>query len=313
MAIQGGCDVKFRAIKIRAIGWVCGVLMVTLTMAGMVAAADEGSTAKAEPTKNTEDGAAPESYLLRYRYEAGETLRWDVSDVWSREVVKGGVMHRDEASSLSEKVWKFTEVTPEGNGTFENSLAWIDMRRQAGGEPEVRYDSRKDKELPPEFRVTPETESVVGKIFADITIDPRGETVKRIQRESTAVQSGSLLPPLPEEPVRIGEPWFLSVDTEVPIPDSNLTRKIKARQRFVLEKVEGDVATVRMTTQILTPITDPQVAAQTLQLEKKIVLRFDLKRGKLLRLEQTANRHIVGFSGNASVLKYRLSHTETLL
>lgn len=297
----------------RSTAWIFGIFFGGVGLLCGVSALSAAGTGT-----NTESVAAPAEsqpteYLLRYRFEPGETIRYDVSDVWSREITKGGVTHRDEASSYSEKVWKVTSVAENGEGTFENSLAWVDMRRKTNDEPEVRYDSRKDEKMPQEFKVTPDTESVVGKVFAEITIDPRGEVVRRVQRESSAQATSALLPPLPEAPVKIGEPWFLSCDTEVPIPDSGLVRKIKARQRYILEKVEGDIATIRMTTQVFTPITDPQVAAQTLQLEKKITMRFDLKRGKLLTIEQTANRHLVGFSGAASVLRYKLTHVEKLL
>ncbi|MDO4558134.1 MAG: hypothetical protein Q4C47_04130 [Planctomycetia bacterium] len=282
--------------------------------AAVTAEPTEAVSTVTEPVETGEaEPVNAEGVLLRYRFEPGEVVRYDVSDVWSREVTKGGVTHRDEASSHSEKVWTFLSVTSDGEATFENSLAWVDMRRQTAGESEVRYDSRKDHELPAEFRVTPDTETVTGKVFAEITINSRGETVNRVQRESTATQAGTLLPPLPENRVKLDEPWYVQCDTEVPIPETSMVRKIRARQRYVVEKVEGDIATIRMTTQIFTPITDPQVTVQTLQLDKKITMKFDLKRGKLLRIEQSVNRHIVGFSGAASVLRYRLSHTETLL
>ena len=69
--------------------------------------------------------------------------------------------------------------------------------------------------------------------------------------------TGGLVVPLPEAPIKIGAEW--SLPAEVPVQQADGTfKKINVRQQFRLEKVETGIATISVSSQILTPSIDPR-------------------------------------------------------
>ena len=101
----------------------------------------------------------------------------------------------------------------------------------------------------------------------------------------------------------VGHTWSLPQDIEVPLP-SGAIKKIKAVQQFVLEDVKTGVATIRVSTDILTPITDPAVESQLVQREAAGRVRFDIDAGRILGQQMDIDKHVVGFRGDASSIHY---------
>ena len=81
-------------------------------------------------------------------------------------------------------------------------------------------------------------------------------------------------------------------------------KKIKAVQQFKLESVKTGVATIGISTQILTPITDPAIEAQVVQREGEGTVRFDIDAGRVLGQQRDIDKHVVGFRGEASSIHY---------
>lgn len=259
-----------------------------------------------------------EKYTLRYKFQPGETIRWRVEHQSRVRATVSGSTQKTQTLSTSVKAWRVAEVQPDGTATFEHRVDWVDMRQTLTGRAEVRYDSRTGTKPPPGFENAARS---VGVPLDTIQMDARGKVLHRKNiRPQPAPASGNsptpneswLTIPLPEEPVPVGYVWSLPQQIDVPLPNGTV-KKIKAVQRFELEEVKTGVATIRVSTDILTPITDPAIESQLVQREVTGVVRFDIDNGRILSQQMDIDKHVVGFRGEASSIHYVNRFSEKLL
>jgi len=262
-------------------------------------------------TATSAAGAESRKYVLRYKFHPGETLRWEVvHEVQIRTAVSGSTQNA-ETSSRSVKVWQVDDVETDGSVTFEHSVEWVDMRQKLYGRKPIRYDSRSDEKPPPGFQ---QVAASVGKPLSVVTMDALGKIIRRerkLDRPGTQNQ-GPMTIPLPENPVAVGETWSFPEDISVRL-STGAIKKIKARQSFTLESVKTGVATIRVSTRVLTPIDDPAIESQLIQRESTGSVRFDIEAGRVLSQQMDVDKHVVGFRGQASSIHYATRFTERLL
>ena len=255
--------------------------------------------------------APPEKYSLRYQFHAGDTLRWNVVHRCQIRTAVSGTEQTAETTTLSVKVWRVLDVTPDGQATFEHRVESVDMRHRLSGRDEVHYNSNKDVAAPPGFE---NVAKAVGVPLAVITLDARGKVLSRKQNPVKAATpgQGEITIRLPEEPVAVGHQWSFPHDIDVPLPGGGV-RRVKAVQSYTLEGVRTGVASIRMDTQILTPMNDPALESQLLQYETTGTVRFDVDAGRILGRQADVDKGVVGFRGAASSLHYRARSTEELV
>jgi len=246
--------------------------------------------------------AEPETYSLRYKFQPGETVRWRVEH---RSMVRAAVStstQNTETLSISMKAWRVAEVDADGAATFEHRVEWIDMRQQLTGRDEIRYDSRKDTAVPPGFE---DAAKSVGVPLSVIKINAQGKVLHRERKQpgGPTNNDGWITVPLPEQPVPVGHVWSMPLDIDIPLPGGGVKR-IKAVQQFVLEEVKNGVAVIRVSTDVLTPITDPAIEAQLVQRESSGRVWFDVEAGRVLNQQMDTDKHVVGFRGDASSIHY---------
>jgi hypothetical protein len=252
----------------------------------------------------------PEKVTLRYKFQPGETLRWNVVHRSMARTTIAKLTQTAETTSSSVKVWRVTEVKPDGTARFEHSVEDADMRQQVSGQKEIRYNSRTDKEPPTAFNGVAEA---LGIPLSDVTLDARGQVVKRQRKsaKSSATNEGQITIPLPEEPVAVGATWSFPHDLSV-LGTNGLGMKIRTLQRFTLQSVKTGVATIAVETQILTPIHDPAIESQVIQHQSSGTVRFDVDAGRILSQQMDLDKHLVGFRGETSSLHYVTRFTEDL-
>ena len=255
------------------------------------------------------DNAA--AYRLAYKFAPGQTLRWNVVHRTRVRTAVGETAQTAESTTSSVKVWRVKEVKPDGAAVFEFLVEDVDMRNQMTGQDEVRYNSRKDKEPPMGFE---HVACAVGVPLAAITLDPHGKVVHREWKpvKAGAQTDSQVTIPLPTAPVAVGQSWSEPHDIEVK-DDGGRVLKIKAVQRYTLEEVKTGIATIRLVTQILTPIRDPAVQSKVMQYEKAGTVRFDLDAGVIREQQTDVDKRVVGFRGEASSIHYVTRFTEELL
>ncbi|MBX3412525.1 MAG: hypothetical protein KF708_07545 [Pirellulales bacterium] len=275
----------------RSMAALCGGLLFCFSAQGVAA---EGPT-----------------YTLRYKFQPGETVRWKVIHKAKVATTVSGTSQTAETDSESVKLWRVVSVDPKtGAARFEHSVESVEMRQQLTGREEVRYNSLTDKEPPHGFE---DAAKNVGVVLSVITLDPTGEVVSRENKQAQAnPNEGQITVPLAKEPVRVGDTW--TSPYELPLADKNgRVVQVKTRQRFKLDDVTGDIATISVETQILTPINDPGIEAQLVQRESNGKVRFDMVSGRVVGQQMDLDKKVHGFAGEASVLHYVMRFTEELL
>jgi hypothetical protein len=282
---------------------LCASCLIPLVHAGEP---DKKDSTKKAPTP----GKNESSYLLRYKFVKGETLRWQVEHQAQVRTTVSGTTQTAETTTDSVKSWKVTSVDDKGQATFVHSVESIDMRQKLTGRQEVRYNSQTDKEIPVGFQ---DAAKSVGVPLSVITLDASGKVVKREDRQPrTNSDATHITIPLPEEPVPLGYEWTMPYEMTVTAADRT-TRKVKLQHKMVLESVKNGIATIHVSTQLLTPINDPAMEAQLVQSETDGKIRFDMDAGRVVSQKCDLDKHVVGFQGPTSSLHYVTRFTEKLL
>jgi hypothetical protein len=255
---------------------------------------------------------APELYLLQYKFHAGEEVRSKVKHLASIETTVAGTTQKTQMASLSTKLWRVTAVNPNGEMTFENLVENVDMRNRMSGREEVRYNSLMDKAAPPGYE---DVAKSVGQVLSVVTIDGSGAVIKRVEkhgRPGVAANSGQILPPLPKDKIEVGHVWDAPTVVKVQLKDGTF-KDIKTRQRYELKKVESNVAIIDVETQILTPVTNPEIQVQLVQRLTKGEIRFDISAGRILSQHLELDEQVLGFSGAESSMHYIARFTDDLV
>ncbi|MBN2023119.1 MAG: hypothetical protein JW809_10030 [Pirellulales bacterium] len=256
-------------------------------------------------------GEEPATYLLRYKFTQGETLRWDVVHRGRIDATVSGSTKTTETVSKSIKAWRVKEITPDGSAVFEHSVEYVDMWHRLTDCAPVRYDSRKDAKPPRAFEQAAQR---VGKPLCQITLDNRGKILgrKELIVGPAKVSEGEITMPLPEDPVAVGQTWSEKHDVTVPLETGGV-KKILTLQKYALKDVRTGVATIEVATQILTPIDDPAIEAKLIERGSRGTVRFDVDAGRVLSQRMDLDKRVVGFRGAGSALNYLTRFTEQLL
>ncbi len=254
---------------------------------------------------------AAREYLLRYKFHAGDTLRWTVVHRCRIRTSVSASTQTAETTTTSVKVWRVHEVKPDGTVVFDHLVESVDMRHRLSGRDEVHYNSRTDLCAPHGFE---DVARAVGVPLALVTIDAQGKVLQRKQNfvKAAVAGQGEITIQLPEQAVAVGSRWSSQNNIDVPLADGSV-RRIRAMQSFKLESVKTGVATISMSTQIMTPIQDPAIEAQVLQYETSGSVRFDIDRGQILGRQIDVDKSVVGFRGEASSIRYIGRSTEEYL
>lgn len=296
----------------------CAVVVLGTSLAGARLGADEPEkktpSPQPSPTRGEgEEDAAPataQKYDLKYKFTAGESVRTQVVHRAKVQTTIQGSSQTAETESRSVKVWVVQNVGDDGTVTFEHRVENIDMWQRTSGRKEIRYNSETDKEVPAGYEHVAEA---VGVPLSTVTMDSRGTIVKRKENQALPTTvSTQMTMPLPDGPIAVGESWSSPIDIEVTTKEG-LAKKIETRQKFTLESVSDDVATIHVESQILTPIHDPSIEAQLIQRLSEGTVKFDIAAGRVLSQQLDLDRHVIGFSGAASSMHYVTRFTEELL
>jgi hypothetical protein len=256
------------------------------------------------------DRVPQNDFDLRYKFREGEVIRSEVVHMATTETKIQGNTQTSKSRSTSVKLWRVVDVAENGNISFVHSVESVDMWQKLSDRPEVRYNSTKDKKPPPVYEAAAKT---VGIPLAEITIDPRGNVIERESKfRKMNIGMGDITTPLPAERAKVGHVWTVPNEITVRMPDDQVKR-IKTRQKYTLEKVQTGVATIRLQTQVLTPVRSPEVKSQLIQQLNDGTIRFDIDAGRVISKQMDWDETVIGFNGADSLMEYLARFTETLL
>lgn len=250
---------------------------------------------------------APATYRLQYKFRPGEEFRTVVTHLATVDTKVKGVEETMKSRSVSGKMWKIQKVDAKGNITFAQMVEWVEMWKSLTGRPDTKYDSRTDKEVPPDYQHVAQS---VGVTLATITIDPIGRVVTRDDADRARASSiGDLAVPFPEVAVKVGDKWHMPQDIQL-FDDEKRVKVVKVRQQYTLEKVETGVATIGVITQVLTPLDDPKLQSQLVQRLQKGTVKFDIDAGRIIQRQMDLDETVLGFSGADSSMQYLARYSE---
>ncbi len=246
---------------------------------------------------------------LRYKLKAGEQLVSKVVHFAETRTKMSGHEEASNSRTITEKVWEVSEVKPNGEMTFEYRISAVELAQSVGDGEELKYNSLTDTVAPDMFKQVAET---ISKPLATVTINPQGQVVNREgDLKSPQLGMGELTLPLPADPVAIGGQWSVPRDMRVK-SENGVHKTIKVRELYTLEKVASGVATIRIQTQPLTPVSDPAVESQLIQQLSQGEIKFDVDRGRMLSKVLNWSDEVVGFRGPETSLRYDAKFTEEL-
>lgn len=276
----------------------CSLTLVLLL--AVVAQAEDNASPSKELRDATQKYAGGE-VTLAYKFKAGEVFRTKVTHLATVDTKVNGVQQVVKTRTISGKAWKIENVDAQGNTTFVHMVEWVDLWNSVSDRPEVAYDSRKDTSTPPGYEHVAQS---IGQPLASITINPAGQVVNRKDaRPQFNPGISDLTVPLPNKAVKVGDKWH--VTEEVKLQDEQKRIKVvQVRHQYTLDDVQTGVATIRVTTQVLTPINDPKFEAQLVQRMQKGIIKFDIDAGRVISRQMDLDETVLGFSGPESSMQY---------
>lgn len=290
---------------------IAGVLMVHAITSLVWAGEDPHSSELSAQLQAAKDKlVSGEECELRYQFSPGETVRWKVVHLGTTETTIRGNTQTSKSRSVSTKRWLVSRVDNEGNFTFSHSVDDVEMWQKVSDRPEIRYSSKTDDQVPPEYQHVAKT---LGQPLTTVTIRPDGGIVHR-DGDSPHVNFGlgEIVMMLPEKPVRTGSRWYEPSELHVRLPEGPL-QKIKIRKLYTFERLQTGVATISVKTEVLTPVNDARIQSQLVQQLTNGTIKFDVDAGRVLSKQMDWDTTVVGFSGADSMLKYLARFTEELL
>ena len=134
------------------------------------------------------DGNAPippdaTTYDLRYKLATGDVLRYDVTHRASIRSTIDQTTQAAQTKTDSVKLWKVTDVLPNGDIEFMNVVERVHMVNQLPDRDPTEYDSARDKTPPPGFE---DAARAVGVPLSVVRITPRGKVIAPRRENSPA-------------------------------------------------------------------------------------------------------------------------------
>ncbi|MBN1852233.1 MAG: hypothetical protein JW829_05890 [Pirellulales bacterium] len=264
--------------------------------------------ARAEPADQPveENG----QYLLRYRFEMGEVVRYAVEHAADIRMTMKGTSQSTKAHSESTKAWKVLDVLPTGEIEFSHVVENIHMRNESPDRAAMEYDSRKGEVVPPGYE---QVAAAVGVTLTVVRIKPNGKIISYEQKHPQIgnLEDAPMVTLLPEESVPVGAEWNEAYHVNVDVGE-NQKKRIETRRHFKLADVKNGIATIEVNYQVLSPI-DATIEAQLVGRLTTGKIRFDLARGRISSQQLDVDKHIIGFAGPSSSMHYLSRFTERLL
>jgi hypothetical protein len=272
------------------------------------------STAPAAESTPKNDASIPRgTYLLRYKFALGETMRYEVKQSTNLRTSMENTTQRNSSQTESVKVWKVTDVLPTGEIEFIHLVESVKMSNEGTNQPKRSFDSASSEPPSPGFEAAARA---IGTPLVQVRISPSGKILSREQKTPQQEAPAEDMPitlELPEQAVRLGERWSHSYD--VPVKKaSGAEVKIRTRRLCRLRQVKNNIATIDVEYQILTPV-DATLRSQIIDRLTKGNVRFDIERGRVIQQTHEVDRREVGFAptNQASSMHLAARTTERLL
>jgi hypothetical protein len=249
------------------------------------------------------------TYDLRYKFSLGDELRYEATHRASIRSTIDQTTQAAQTKTDSVKLWKITDVLPNGDIELMNVVERVRMVNQLPDRDPTEFDSARDATPPPGFE---DAARAVGVPLSVLRITPRGRIVARDVkvRQQSVEQDAPVVLRLPNKPVTIGETWDDPFDVKVTLENGG-TKIVQTRRRHKLTAVSNGIATIQVTYQVLSPI-DAIAECQLVQRLMEGEVKFEIESGRVVNQQMDIDKRILGFAGPTSSMHYVMRMEEKL-
>ncbi len=251
--------------------------------------------------------ATTATYTLQHKFAKGQELRWTVTHLATVKTTIRGNSQETKSRTVSTKVWNVESIDAAGNAAIIHSVNDVDMWRKLTDRPEARYNSKTDKNPGQDFAPVAKT---IGVPLTKFLISPTGKVLKR-ESKSAEVEMGfgAVIIPFPETPVSVGGSWNSPSELKLRAEDGRLV-KLKTRKVYTLQRVSAGVATIKVKTEVLTPVNDPKLQIKIMHYLTTGAIKFDVDAGHVISKQLDCDQTVIGFSGGESLRQYLTRFSE---
>lgn len=277
----------------RSVGWALGLSAVILC----------GAEGDADGTPKLVTAGNEPKQVLAYKFTPGFFAHFEVRHSMTVISEANGEVEKVTNESQSKKHFRVVSIDEQGNAVLEPIVDSVFMSAKFGTSDPIVYDSTKDTEAPRQFR---EVRATIGRPIARVTVAPNGtlQKVTLLEGAPTHLAESAIkndprmnfLVVFPTEPVGVGATWRERFAVEV-VVGQNLKQPVTLQRQYDITAIEGTVATLKVRTSVITPLSNPQVEAQLMQRKPSGTIQFDLARGILLSQSTAASEQVVGAFG----------------
>ncbi|WP_437185632.1 DUF6263 family protein [Planctomicrobium sp. SH668] len=257
------------------------------------------------------------TYLLRYKFEPDQTVRYNVKLEDSYKIQVGLDTDEPYSKQTSVKNYVVRKVEADGSGILELSIESVDLEIFQNNES-YHYNSLVDLD-PKDQPVFEAMANLIGRPHLQIQMSTRG-----IVTAFNPLTPGDQVPDnpgqvafdvllhLPEEAVKINDSWKEDFELRIPLADSTLRKTIKMQRRYTLKSVEGDLATIDIQTRVLSPLDSAAEEIHFLRRKPAGTVVLDLDKGILVSKSLKQDNQVSGFEQGASLMHFQQEISETL-
>jgi len=287
-------------------------LVPLLVLASLLA---RGVPAEEKPPPN-----ASSTWTLAFKFTADQTVHYQDHYESTIKLQKGEKKIRILNNRESLKHYRVLSVNMKGQALLETVIDHVKIHAQQGEEPAIMIDSRDGLDAcPSDFRPLLAT---VGRPIARSRCSTSGQVVRVLSISKTwlkanpgnsnqslakSLQKQGFLVPLPDKPVAIGSSWDEPLEATI-ADEVGKRHKISLKKIYTLQKVENGRATITWRTARLTPITNPRLLAQLIQLISTGEVVLDIDRGVVVSKTSNIDQTLVGPFGADTLMTARTRH-----
>ena len=279
-------------------------LVLATAMSGLSLAEETPSSEKS----NVDDSDA---ILLRYKFNAGEKLRYQTSQNVTQQVVSPAGQKLDVSSVEQKRLFRIEAVDEAGVADASMQFEHVRMETQTDDNDRIIYDSSMaPSAVPPKYR---SVANGLKKAAPKFHLSPMGTPLSKDGvEEVSAVANACFMMPLPKEEIRIGDFWSSKIPVDVRLAPG-VMRKINLQRSYKLKAVNDGIAEIVFYTSLENQIKTPQVKALLLQATPNGTIEFDIQKGRVVRRELRFDNFVLGALGPNTMLTAKGKTVEQLV
>ena len=272
----------------------------------------------------SEDSPAPDSanasWQLAFKFTPDQAVPYHDTYTSSIRLQKADKTVRILNNRESKKHYTVLSVDDMGQGLVETVIDHVKIYPRKGDDPPVKIDSSQSPDTcPADFRPLLKT---IGRPIAQSRCGRSGQLVKVISVSKTwlkanpgstqeslsrSLQKRGFLVPLPDKPVAIGDTWEEAMQART-ADEVGKIHSISLKKVYTLAAVRDGQATITWKTIRLTPVTNPRLLAQLIQLISTGEILFDLQQGLVRSKTSHIDQTLVGPFGADTLMSAKTKH-----